>query len=107
MSYVVERLSGTGTLSDNGKDLGEVDYDLVVYQETNEITTLGGRVHSVEGHRQITGSISPLAKQDFFDLWQRGARLVLTLDDGRIWECLLGEPGGKLSSRGRKGIHTP
>ena len=107
MSHVVEQLSGTGTLSENGKDLGEIEYDLVVYQEMHENRTMGSRVHSVEGLRQTTGTITPLANQDFFDLWQRSARLILTLDDGRIWECFISGVDGKVSSRGGKGIHTP
>lgn len=105
MSHVVERPSGVGTLSEDGKNLGQVEYNIIVYQETRRIDTQEGS-QELEGRRRIEGEITPRENQDLWDLCNRRAILVLELKDGRILECSLA-PGGEIVNRSGKGIHRP
>ncbi len=97
MMRLIEQLEGTGSVSDRRGVLGDVRYHVRVYQKFHE----PGR--SVIHERRIEGSVTAVAGSSFnvFDVWQRGADLVLQLEGGRVLEFQVRSSDGSLIATSR------
>ena len=98
----IERASGTGSVTrKDGTPLGEVNYDLRVYQRIMDVGTKDGP-ESVSGLISIEGQVEGL---DSFALMSEGAMLTLRLEDGRELEFFFKDIKGRIAAGG--GLHKP
>lgn len=73
-------------------------------------TTVKYSVEVAESNQPAGGRIRGWAlhlKGELFAADLLGADLVLTLEDGQQWDCVLVNKAGDLASRGQRGIYHP
>ena len=96
MMRLIEQPTGTGDLYEHGQLRGAVHYSLNVYQQYDE-----GQDQAVPGVQHIEGRLTPAGPIDLFELWSRGAELILRMPDGRALNFELRDDHGNIILNGR------
>ena len=91
MMRLIDQPTGTGDVYENGQFRGPVHYSLNVYQQYDE-----RQDQVVAGAQHIEGRLTAARTTDFFDLWSRGAELVLKMSDGRTLTFQLRDDRGTI-----------
>src|SRR5256712_5316940 len=94
MMRLIEQPPGTGDLYETGQLRGAVHYSLNVYQQYE------GQEQAVTGVQHIEGRLTPAGPIDLFELWSRGAELILRMSDGRALNFQLRDDHGNIILNG-------
>ena len=91
MMRLIEQPTGTGDLYEYGQLRGAVHYSLNVYQQYDE-----GQEQAVTSVQHIEGRLTPAGPINLFELWNRGAELILRMSDGRALNFQLRDDHGNI-----------